>query len=157
MARKPVTDEAAQAAAGEHDTEDDKPKGPQTVADLFPQKEDDEDEAALLAELYDTATGKIAGDFTLPGTYELEIIAAQLLEHLTAYAQAKEVFRAAVNLKDRAKSEPARSQMNHHQLVAAILQRKYPGCKALADEIARAKVKQLQKGRNAFMREDDDK
>lgn len=111
------------------------------------EKGDEEaDDALLVAELLDDE-GKLKVDLSLPEVYELDIMAQQLLGHITSYKQNKEAWRAARNSSDRAKAQQIFTQMRFNELTAAIIQRAYPKAKALADELALINARTTQANR----------
>lgn len=109
---------------------------------------DNEEDLALISGLLD-AEGKLKVDISLPSAYEEEIMAQELLQHLSNYARFTQAWRAARNTHDQARARQMFDQMNYSQLVAALIQNAYPGAKALANELAVLQVKQIKKNRQA--------
>ena len=107
-----------------------------------------EDDALLVAELLDEK-GQIIVDLSLPEEYELDIMAQQLLAHLTSYKQNYQAWRAARNTEDHAQAQKLFNQMRYNQLTAAIIQRSYPKAKVLTDEIALVQIKNVKANRKA--------
>ncbi len=115
---------------------------------LSGQDTTEQDDAALVAALLDDK-GNLKVDTSLPAEYELEVMAKQLLDHLAAYAQNKQAWRAARNSNDHARAKSLFDQMQFNQLTAAIIQHSYPRAKALADELGKLLAKQTQANRTA--------
>jgi len=114
-----------------------------TLVDFLPKGEDQEDDEALLATLIGE-DGKLKVDDSLPPEYELELMAGQMLEHIAAYKQARQNMRSARNAGNHSQAESFLKQMNFNRTTAAIIQSEFPKAKAIADEIARIRVKQMQ-------------
>jgi hypothetical protein len=113
-----------------------------TIAELMPTEEEAEDSKGLVAKLIDSS-GKLICDTTMPPEYQLEIMAELLLDHLTSYQQTRQAWRAAKNSGDHQKGTQLFQQMNYNQLTAAIIQAEYPAAKAITDNIAKARIKEL--------------
>ncbi len=105
-----------------------------------------EEDAALAAELLDEE-GNIKVDLSLPAEFELDIMAGQLLQHLTSYKQLYHARRAARGSGDHVQAEKLGKQMQYNQLTAAVIQRAYPKAKKLADTLAIIQAKQTSANR----------
>ena len=114
------------------------------------------DDAELVAELLDEK-GDLKGDFTLPAAYEQDVMAQQLLAHLTGYKQNYHAWRAARNSGDNARATSLFNQMRYNQLTAALIQKAYPGAKQIADELAVLQAKQTEANRRVQLAKEDDK
>ena len=130
------------------------PKAPQSVDDLLPQDEDDQDDSEILAALT-SDDGKLKVDLDLPFEYQEEVMASQLLEQLTSYQQARQTWRAARNQSDRKRQQDAFGAMKNFQLTAALIQHDFPQAKRIADEIATFRAKSLKDAREAALEPDD--
>lgn len=107
------------------------------------------EDSALLAELLD-ADGKLVVDLSLPGDYELDVMAQQLLLHLTSYYQSREAYRAARHT-DQGRKTQIWQQMQFNQLSAALIQKAYPKAKGLADQLAKIQAKQAAATRDRLL------
>ena len=120
-----------------------------SLKDALSREEETAEDTALLAELLD-ADGKLRVDTSLPEEYELEVIAQQLLAHLTSYHQNREAYRAARNT-DQGRRTQIWNQMQFNQLTAALIQKAYPKAKALADQLATIQAKQAAVNRERML------
>ncbi len=123
-----------------------------SLQEALSKEEETTEDTELLAELLD-AEGKLKVDTSLPEDYELEIMAQQLLAHLTSYYQNKETYRAARNSGDQGRKTQIWNQMQFNQLTAALIQRAYPKAKALADQFAKIQAKQAATNRERALAE----
>lgn len=128
------------------ETETKEAKKYKSFEEALSRDEETAEDKALLAELLDDE-GKLKVDMSLPEQYELEVIAQQLLGHLTSYTQNGKAYVAARNSGDHAKRQQIWTQMQYNQLTAAIIQRAYPKAKALADELAVLQARQAKLNR----------
>jgi len=117
------------------------------------REEETAEDALLLAELLDEK-GNLKVDLSLPDDYELEVMAQQLLAHITSYAQNKKAYLAAKNSGDQARRTQLWQQLQYNQLTAAIIQKSYPKAKRVADELARLQARQAQQNRARQLEED---
>ena len=83
----------------------------------------------------------------LPGDYENEVMANELLSHLTSYHAAVVAARAARHAKDHAQAEKMDKVALYSQIAAGILQRKYPKSVAIYQALALARAKAAQSSR----------
>ena len=116
---------------------------------------DGEDEAddKLLLELLDK-DGVVKADMTLPDSWALDVMAQQLLQHISQYRKA-ELQRQAARASDNHKlAKELWENMNYHRLTAAIIQRAYPKAKAMADEIGHLQAKSAADTRKKQLEED---
>lgn len=129
---------------------------PTTLKELLPQDEMAADEQALLAKLTG-ADGKLKVDLSMPDDYEVEVQAAQLAEHLTAYSQNRQAWRSARSSGDQGKAQQLFAASNYNQLCAAIIQSEFPAARKVAEEImaVRAKATKEQR-RKALAHKDED-
>ena len=125
---------------------------PAKMADLLPQDEEALDDVGLVAFLTGD-DGKIKLDESLPSEYENEIMAQQVLDVLSALAQANQAYRAARNLSDNTKKKQLFEQINSLKVTAAIIQYEFPEAKKIADRIARLKVHNTNANRDRIEKE----
>lgn len=129
---------------------------PQRLLDLLPQDEMAADEQELLAKLTG-ADGKLKVDLSMPGDYEVEVQAAQLAEHLTAYAQNRQAWRSARSSGDQARAQQLFAASNYNQLCAAIIQSEFPKARAAADEIMAVRaIAAKEQRKKALQHKDED-
>lgn len=129
---------------------------PKSLKDLLSKPDETEqDDIALAAALLDE-NGKLKVDISLPQEYELDIMAKMLLDHLGAYHQAHQAWRAARNGQDKVRTTQLFEQWNFNQAAAAIIQHEFPKAKALADEMGGLLAKAAQASRKAQAQKDKD-
>ena len=115
------------------------------IADLLKAEDLSESDGELDPTILDTA------GLELPDSYQLESMAAELVEHLSAYHRNKAALKAARAQGDGVNAEKLFRGMSYSRLVAAYLQSQFPGIKPLADEIAQAKAIQIKQSRAALL------
>lgn len=123
-------------------TPEDKPK---TIADILKTEDLSELGPELDPHILDTV------QLDMPPEFQLESMAAELVEHLSAYHRTRAALKAARAQGDGQKAEQLFKAMSYSRLVAAYLQSEFPGIKPLADEIAKAKAIQVKQQRTAFL------
>lgn len=116
-----------------------------TIAELLKAEDADEHETELDPAILEKA------DLGLPDSFQLESMAAELVEHLSAYHRNKAALKAARAQGDGQRAEQLFRAMSYSRLVAAYLQSQFPGIKPLADEIAQAKAIQTKQARAALL------
>ena len=94
-------------------------------------------------------------DLTLPAEFEMDSMAAEMVEHLSSYHRTRVALKAARAQGDSQRAEQLFKAMAFSRLAAALMQSEYPGIKAVADNIARARVKQVQGQRQALLDADE--
>lgn len=75
-------------------------------------------------------------DLNLPGDYETDIMAEELLAHLTTYHRVKAALKSARSTGDNKRAEELYKNMSFSRMAAAVIQRDCPSAKAVADEMA---------------------
>ncbi len=125
----------------EEGTHDDTPKVPPTaqekptsLRDLVQTSPEEAEDNELLA-LLTGEDGKLDVNLDMPGDYQTDIMAAQLVGHITGYHQQFQLSRAARSSGDNANAEKGWKQAQFHRIGAAIIQRTFPGTKDVADKI----------------------
>jgi hypothetical protein len=131
---------------------EEEPKEP-TLIDALGTEEEVGDEADKIAELIDS-DGNLIVDLELPEEYQLEIMASELLNQLTLFHTFDAQWRSARGQGDSGQASKLFTQRNHHRLTAAIIQRDYPGAKALSDELAKTKSKVAKRQRKNVLSEE---
>ena len=120
-------------------------QGSKTVLELL-KREDGEDAAlGVTADMLERA------DLSLPPEFALDSMAAEMVEHLSAYHRPRVALKAARAQGDGQRADQLFKTMAFSRLAAALMQNEYPGIKAVADLIARARVKQVQAQRQALL------
>ena len=127
--------------------EKDKP----TIASLLPPDEDKVEDEKLYAQLVGP-DGKLKVDMGMPQDYLVDIMAAQMVDHMTAFEQAQQVWKSSRNQGNHAKAAQNFEQMQFSQLTVAIIQAQYPGAKKLAQEIMKVRAQQAQSGRDNMLK-----
>jgi len=117
-------------------------------------KPEDEEEALLSPAEVEALLGKV--DLKLPEAYEDDLLAGQLLAHLTQYHSLLADQKAARHVGNHKAAEELSHAIAQTRLAAAIIQAKNPRAKALADEIASTKVIQTRLQRKAIMETNKD-
>ena len=110
-----------------------------SLKDLLPHSEEEEDNLALLTKLRRDGE-KLKVDLSIPSTFEVDIMASMMIDHLQAYHTNRQAWRAARNGPDHSLATRLFQQMNYNQLTIAILQAEYPDAKVLADEIMKVRA-----------------
>ena len=105
------------------------------------------------AEVGDELDPKIleTANLDMPESFQVESMAAELVEHLSAYHRTKAALKAARAQGDGQKAEQLFKAMSYSRLVAAYLQSEFPGIKSIADEIAQARAIQIKQQRSAML------
>lgn len=91
-----------------------------------------------------------AVDYSLPSSYELEIMAAELVQYLTQYHSAVAGGKAARQEEDHQKAELFAKAVRFSRSAIALIQYNHPGVKARADEIMEAQAENI-RARRASM------
>lgn len=94
-------------------------------------------------------------DLSLPGDYEVDLMAGELLGHLTNFKTSKAAWQAARNSGDHQKAEQMYRLMSYSRLAAAIIQHDHPAAKAITDELAKLKVTQAVQNRQRLAKADE--
>ena len=95
-------------------------------------------------------------DLKLSPSFELDIMAAELLEHLANYHKAKAAVKAARHQGDHARAEQMYKLMKFSKMAGAVIQSDFPGAKALADQIGEVRAKQARLNRLALMNQPEE-
>ncbi len=90
-------------------------------------------------------------DLDLPEGFTMEIMATELLEHLAQYSKAAIALKSARNSGDHPQAEKMYKLMSYSRVSAAIIQSGYPGAKAVADDIANFRAKDVKAKRAAML------
>lgn len=93
-----------------------------------------------------------AVDLKLPPSYELEILALELLDHLGNYHRALVGVKSARNSGDHGRADQLYKLMAFSRLAVAILQSEHPGIKVIADEIGEVRAQQAKVQREALLK-----
>lgn len=117
--------------------------GKESIKDVLNAGKADPEELTIDAALLE------AVDLSLPPEYEAELMATELLGHLSAFHQAKAAWQAGRSSGDHNKAEQMYRLMSYSRLAAAIIQHDFPQAKGIADIIAKAKAAQAVKARAA--------
>jgi len=127
-----------------------------SVLDKFLNDPEDTDDANQLASLLDPETGEIKGDFSMPKEFEVEIMAQQMVDHLTTYKQLKKAYIAAKNQGDHKRRGELFQQMRFSQVTVAMIQFEFPAAKEIADEIMQVRVAEVRRNRESALPDDED-
>jgi hypothetical protein len=117
-----------------------------SIEDLESLTEEEKD-ALVFAEALETV------DLDLPHDYEIEILAADLLDNISAYRKSEIARRAARQQGDHPTAEKLSKQAATCRSAAALIQHEYPDTKALYKELANIRVLQFRKNRSSFLEE----
>lgn len=123
------------------------PEMPTTLKELMSKDDDVAEEAALVASMIDSEGNLRAAFLEIPDEFTVEIMATQLIEHLSAYHQQREAWKAAKNSGDQARSKQLFDSWNFQRLAAAILQVDHPGAKEIADFLMKDRAENARKAR----------
>ena len=88
---------------------------------------------------------------SLVPSFETEVMAQELLEHLSNYHRALVGVKSARSSGDHAKADQLYRLMAYSRLAAAIIQSDHPGIKTIADEIGEVRAQQAKMQRAALL------
>lgn len=108
-----------------------------SVTELLDEVEDEAKDILPEAEAKKLLTDS---DLTLPSSYELDIIAEELLGALGTYKRASFGRRAARNTGDHKRATEMSALERYSRLVAALIMAEYPKAKTLAVEMGRVRA-----------------
>lgn len=94
-------------------------------------------------------------DTSVPEEYLREVMATQLMEHLSSYHASVEARRAARQVGDSARSEQLGRQVAFYRSAIGLIQHQYEGIRTLADEIMQANAKQIRQRRRALLADEE--
>ncbi len=120
------------------------PTASQSVQDFLKAESGEEDFSFPLDELQ-------AADLKLPTDYVTDIMAAEVLDHLTNHYRARAALRAARNSGDSQQAERLFKLLSFSRLAVAIIQHEYPEAKGVADEIAQYRALTASNQRKALL------
>ena len=98
----------------------------------------------ILPEAIDTV------DLSLPDAYEAEILAAEVLDHISNYRRLEASRRAARHQNQHDKATNFERDAAFSRNAAALIQYEHPSTKVLYKELAEARAKQLRLNRKAL-------
>lgn len=117
-----------------------------TISDILKESETDiVDSPDISPEALDKA------DLSLPDEFQLDSMAAELVEHLANYHKANAGRKAARAQGDGQKAEQMFKLMSYSRLAAAYIEQSFPGVKAVADVIARTRAIQVKRARQQLL------
>lgn len=122
-----------------------------TISDILKEGETDTPETPdISTEALDKA------DLTLPPEFQLDSMAAEMVEHLANYHKANAGRKAARAQGDGARAEQLFKLMSYSKLAAAYIQQLFPGIKKVANEIALSRAIQAKRARQLLLSEQED-
>ena len=121
---------------------------PKSILDILKEEEKGE-EGADQTPISPEALAK--ADLSLPNEFQVDSMAAELVDHLANYHKAVAGRKAARSQGDHQRAEQLSKLAAYSRLAAAYIQEQFPGVKALADEIARARVVQVRNQRKTLL------
>ena len=95
-------------------------------------------------------------DVRLPKDFQLEVMADELLAHLSNFHKATAAWKSARNQGDHAKAEQMFRLRSYCKLAAAIIQDEYEGVRAVAEQLAAFRVKRARAEREAALAEPEE-
>ena len=81
-------------------------------------------------------------DLSIPGDYQAEIMALELVVHLQNYHKAVAAAKAARQAENHQEAERLQKIVLLSKMNVALIQSKHPGAKAIADTIMRDQARQ---------------
>lgn len=92
-------------------------------------------------------------DLTIPEEFELEVMAGLMVDNLKEYQRAIVLERAARHNLDYKRAEELAKIAVNTRTAIALIQKKHPRAKAIADQVMKLEAQRIARAREAMVRD----